>query len=69
MLRWSDDYGHTWSNEYWKKIGKQGKYAQRLIWRRLGYAKDRIFEIRITDPIKPVLISGYIEAKESDREL
>jgi len=69
MLRWSDDYGHTWSNEYWKPVGKIGEYSRRLIWRRLGYARDRVFEVRITDPIKPVLISGYIDARQSGREL
>jgi hypothetical protein len=22
MLRWSDDGGHTWSNEHWKSMGQ-----------------------------------------------
>jgi len=69
MLRWSDDYGHTWSNEYWKPIGKIGEYSKRLRWKRLGQARDRVFEIIITDPVKPVMVGGFVLAKESSREL
>jgi hypothetical protein len=36
MLRWSNDGGSTWSNEYWTSIGKQGKYQNRAIWRQAG---------------------------------
>lgn len=68
MLRWSDDYGHTWSQEYWKPIGKIGEYKKRLRWKRLGQSRDRVFEIRMTDAAKPVMIAGYVQAKESSRE-
>lgn len=68
MLRWSDDYGHTWSKEYWKSLGKIGEYRKRLRWKRLGQSRDRVFEIRITDAAKPVLVTGYIQAQESSRE-
>jgi hypothetical protein len=44
MLRWSDDGGSTWSNEHWSSIGVQGAYQNRAIWRRLGQARDRIFD-------------------------
>jgi len=68
MLRWSDDYGHTWSQEYWKPLGKTGEYKKRLRWKRLGSSRDRVYEIRITDECLPTLIAGYIQAKESSRE-
>lgn len=61
MLSWSDDGGHTWSNEYLSSLGKQGEYSKRLIWRRLGYARDRVFRIAISDAVKKVLIAQYIE--------
>jgi hypothetical protein len=64
MLRWSDDGGHTWSNENWADIGKVGKYGTRVIWRRLGQSRDRIYEIRITDPVKVVLIGAELEVEE-----
>jgi hypothetical protein len=62
MLRWSNDGGSTWSNEHWTTIGKQGKYKNRAIWRRLGMARDRIFEISITDPVKAVIISANLKS-------
>lgn len=66
MLRWSDDGGFTWSNENWVSIGKQGNYFTRAIWRRLGYARDRIFEVVITDPIRAVIVSANLKAEAGD---
>lgn len=60
-LRWSDDGGHTWSHEHWVSMGKIGKYTQRAIWRRLGQSRDRIFELKITDPVKVALIGATME--------
>ncbi len=64
MLRWSDDGGSTWSNEHWTSIGAQGLYKNRAIWRRLGTARDRVFEVSITDPVKAVIVSAELQAKE-----
>lgn len=66
MLRWSNDGGSTWSNEHWVGIGAQGKYTNRAIWRRLGWARDRIFEVSITDPVKAVVISANLKASTGD---
>ena len=66
MLRWSSDGGSTWSNEYWTSIGKQGKYLNRAIWRRLGFARDRVFEVSISDPVKAVIISANLKAEAGD---
>ncbi len=66
MLRWSDDGGFTWSNENWVTIGKQGQYFTRAMWRRLGFARDRIFEVVITDPIKAVIVSANLKAEAGD---
>jgi hypothetical protein len=62
MLRWSNDGGSTWSNEHWAGIGKVGKYQNRIIWRRLGMARDRIYEVVVTDPIKAVIVSANLKA-------
>lgn len=61
MLRWSSDGGSTWSNEHWTTIGKIGKYTNRAIWRRLGTARDRIFEVTVSDPVKAVIISANLK--------
>ena len=61
MLRWSNDGGSTWSNEHWTTIGKIGKYTNRAIWRRLGTARDRIFEVSVSDPVKAVIVSANLK--------
>jgi hypothetical protein len=66
MLRWSNDGGSTWSKEYWVSIGKLGKYQNRAIWRRLGMARDRIFEVSITDPVNAVIVSANLKAYGGD---
>jgi len=63
MLRWSNDGGSTYSNEHWCTIGAVGKYENRAIWRRLGQARDRIFEVSITDPVKAVIVSANLKAE------
>jgi hypothetical protein len=66
MLRWSNDGGSTWSKEYWVSIGSIGRYKNRAIWRRLGMARDRIFEVSITDPVKAVIVSANLKASSGD---
>lgn len=64
ILQWSDDGGHTWSNERWASIGAIGKKASRVIWRRLGSSRDRVYRVIISDPIKVVLIGAEIGFEE-----
>jgi hypothetical protein len=66
MLRWSNDGGSTWSNEHWANIGLIGQFKNRAIWRRLGWARDRVYEVVVTDPIKAVIVSANIKASEGE---
>jgi hypothetical protein len=66
MLRWSNDGGSTWSNEHWVSIGKIGHYANRALWRRLGWSRDRIFEVAISDPVKAVIVSAELKASKGE---
>lgn len=61
MLQWSDDGGHTWSNEYWVSMGWTGKYKTRALWRRLGRSRDRVFRVIITDAVKVVIIGAVAQ--------
>ena len=63
-LSWSDDGGHTWSNDYLASVGAIGQYKTRLIWRRLGYSRDRVFRIAMSEPTKKVLIGAVVEGGE-----
>lgn len=63
MLRWSDDGGHTWSNEHWAPLGKIGQYFHRVFWRRLGMTlklRDRVYEVSGTDPVKIAIVGAEL---------
>ena len=60
MLRWSDNSGHTWSNEHWKDAGASGEYRKRVIWRRLGKARDRVYEVMVSDPVIWRLVDAHL---------
>ena len=63
MLRWSDDGGHTWSNEHWMSMGKVGEYFRRAIYRRLGMTlklRDRVYEVSGTDPVKIAIMGAQL---------
>ena len=63
MLRFSDDGGHTWSNEHWSSIGKIGEYGRRVFWRRLGMTlklRDRVYEISMTAPVKIAIMGAEL---------
>ncbi len=68
MLRWSNDGGHTWSNEHWAPMGKMGEYRRQVIWNRLGYSPNgRVYELKITDPVKVVIIDAQLEVTPGKR--
>ena len=62
MMKYSDDGGHTWSYESWRKIGKIGEYANRARWQMLGSSRDRIYKFTVSDPVNVEIISGYVQA-------
>jgi hypothetical protein len=64
MLRWSDDGGHTWSNEHWANMGKIGQFFRRVFWRRLGMTlklRDRVYEVSGTDPVKIAIMGAQLD--------
>jgi hypothetical protein len=66
MLRWSNDGGSTWTKYYNVSIGQMGRFKNRAIWRRLGMARDRVFEVSITDPVNAVIVSANLKASEGE---
>jgi hypothetical protein len=64
MLRWSDDGGFTWNGPRSTSIGSIGQYKNRAIWRALGRSRDRIYEVSITDPVYPVIVSANLNVSE-----
>jgi hypothetical protein len=64
VLRWSDDGGHTWSNEHQLSMGKMGEYRYRAIMRRLGSSRDRVYELSGTDPVKITIMGAELKISE-----
>ncbi len=64
MLDFSDDGGHSWSNEKWTSLGAIGARYARAIWRRLGASRDRVYRIKITDPVKVTMIGADLRIEQ-----
>lgn len=62
-LDWSDDGGHTWSNQHEAYMGGIGEYANRLRWSALGRSRDRVYRLTITDPVKRVILGATLNPK------
>jgi len=58
MFRASKDGGHTWGQERMKSAGRAGEFTKRVLWNRLGEARDWVFEVTISDAFRATLISG-----------
>lgn len=62
MLQFSRDMGRTWSNETWRRMGAIGEYGRGVRWTRpLGTAYDWIFKIKVSDPVKTVIVACYAD--------
>jgi len=64
LLDWSDDGGHTWSSQHQASMGPIGQYRTRLRWNRLGRARDRVYRLTISDPVKRVILGASLNPVE-----
>lgn len=65
MMRMSDDGGATYGTIRTRTIGKAGRMKNRAIWRRLGQARDRVYEVSISDPVKRDVVGATLYAEET----
>jgi hypothetical protein len=65
-MRFSKNGGQTWSNTRTVSAGLTGEYDTRAMWTRLGYGRDRIIEITVSDPIFWPIIDAFIDARTGD---
>lgn len=63
LLSWSDDRGKTFGNAVPQTMGNQGEYLTTISWNRLGMARDRVFKLEWSSPVKTALNGAFIEAK------
>lgn len=67
VLSWSDDGGHTWSNEHQSSIGVMGAYRNRARWNRLGIGRDRVFRVATSEPAPMTWLGAEIDAVQLSR--
>src|SRR6185312_15368652 len=59
MLDWSDDGGRNFTRpQLWHSLGKIGEYNKRLRWLRLGQARQRMYRLTISDPVRRTVIAA-----------
>lgn len=63
ILQWSDDGGNTWGNELQASAGPAGAFKTLVSWRRLGYARDRVFRVIGSDAVPIVIANAYLETQ------
>lgn len=64
-LRWSDTKGKSWNNYLPQTLGATGEYYSQLQWQRLGYARDRVFELMWSADTKTALNGAFIDIQSS----
>lgn len=62
FLDWSDNRGRSYRDPVSQPIGARGKYLTSVMWQRLGYARDRVFRLTWSVPVKTALQGAFIEA-------
>ncbi|MBT8448109.1 MAG: packaged DNA stabilization protein gp10 [Gammaproteobacteria bacterium] len=65
MMRYRD-VNKGWSKEKVRSLGKQG-VAQKVVWRLLGRSRDRVYELKVTDPCDVTFIDGYADVGGDSR--
>lgn len=64
-LRWSDDRGRSWGNAVTNSLGKVGEFLTSIQWQRLGYARDRVFELSWSAPVKTALNGAWVDVSRA----
>lgn len=62
-LDWSEDGGNTWTNKREASMGALGVRKPLVRWWQLGSSYDRVFRITGSEPVKTVILGGYITAE------
>jgi hypothetical protein len=64
MIRWSNDQGKTWTPERILGCGMAGEYGTRVVVRRIGRWRNRVWEMVVTDPIPWTLTDEYLRLND-----
>lgn len=64
-LRWSDDRGASWGVPVSNDLGRAGEYLSSIQWQRLGYARDRVFELSWSAPVRTALNGAWVDVSRA----
>jgi hypothetical protein len=65
-LSYSKDQGYTFSPEKYAPIGKLGDRFKRVIWRKLGMDRDRVWRFTCSDPVNLAILGAEINVKPAE---
>ncbi|HVX58078.1 MAG TPA: hypothetical protein VHA37_10255, partial [Candidatus Saccharimonadales bacterium] len=65
-LRWSDTRGLSWSVPVEQTLGATGRFLTQPQWRRLGMARDRVFEVFGQMPGRIAISGAFIDAEAAE---
>jgi len=67
-LDWSSDRGHTFptGRTVTQTSGLPGDYNKRIVWRRLGRSRDRVYRVGVQGKGKVALVDAFLEATPSE---
>jgi hypothetical protein len=70
VLKWSNDGAKTFNDDYPRVLdcGQAGATLTRVIARQLGSARDRVYEISMTDPVPWRIIDAYLFTDPEDKQ-
>ncbi len=63
-LQYSSDGGYTWSDEVPRSLGNVGEHKKVIYWDRLGKARDRVFRVVISEPVKIVIVGAWVDSED-----
>lgn len=64
-LSWSDNRGISYGFPVEQSMGKGGEFNTIISWNRLGYARDRVFKLEWSEPIKTALNGGFAGVRKA----
>lgn len=59
-LRYSNDGGNNYSDWQSRETGNTGAFLTELVWRRLGMARERIWELRDTSTVAADVMGAMV---------
>ena len=65
-LRWSNDRGVSYGNGLQQSLGLSGQYRTVPSWSRLGFARDRVFELSWTAACAAALNGAWIQVEKME---